>query len=57
MGVWGVNTPPGPLNENEKGPFKMMGTPTLRQFKMMRSPLPDRRNLSDACSLYVRVLG
>ena len=36
-----------------KGPFKMMGTPALRQFKMMRGPLPDRRNLNNACSLYV----
>ena len=32
----------------------MMGTPTLRQFKMMRGPLPDRRNLNGACSLYPR---
>ena len=29
-----------------------MGRPILRQFKMMWSPPPDRRNLNDACSLY-----
>ena len=33
----------------------MMGTPTLRQCKMMRGPLPDRRILNGACPLYAPV--
>ena len=41
----GGASPPGP-------PLIFIFTPPYKVYKMMRGPLPDRRNLNDACSLY-----